>query len=460
MELLKAQDLACFGGGELLFEKDILKIHQGDRIGLIGKNGSGKSTLLQVLKGNQIPDRGSVTKKSDITYLDQGLIQKLPLSGGEEKKRFLFHVLQNSSPLLFLDEPDNHLDTKGLHYLIQELRQFPGAFLMVSHNRFILNHLCTQIWEIENKKITVYSGNFQEYENQKEQEQKSEEKRYQEYQKNKKQLTRAIQKMQKQSARVKNTPSRMGNSEARLHKMGDQRAKKNLSKAAGRIETRLEQLEKIPKPSVQLAANMDLPPALKIHSPYVIQGDQVFKKRGEHTILESICFALQTGSKTALIGENGSGKTTFLEMIRHKETSIVYQKSVRVGYLGQFFELPDQSITILDQVNQVTLYDPAFTRLILARLLFRDSHVYKKCRDLSGGELTKVSLAMLILGNYNVLLLDEPINHLDLLSTQAVENALLNYQGTVLFTSHDPVFIQKVASEVWEIKNRSLSIVP
>lgn len=457
MTLITAKNLKIYGVSRLLITQEFLQIQEKDRIGLIGANGSGKSTLLQILAGLQEPDQGQIQRNSSITYLNQSVTQTFShLSGGEEKRKLLHEAFQDNPSLLLADEPENHLDIQGIQYLIRQLSTFSGAVLLVSHDRFLLNKVCQQIWEIDQGTIRMYRGNYDDYLLQKEIASTEIEADYEKYTKEKRRLKRAIQDTQKRSSKVKQAPSRMGNSEARLHKMGDQRAKANLDKMTNQLRSRLDQLEAAKKPHYQKNTIVDLPVGLKIYSPFILEGRQISKAFSDQIIFQDVNFSLQTGSKTALIGSNGSGKTTLLEMIYHRNPALLFPKNVKIGYLSQFFSDLDLERSILENVQKVSIYDPTFDRLTLARLLFSGEDAYKPCNILSGGERTKVSLAMLMLGNYNLLLLDEPTNHLDILSREAIESSLRDYPGTVLFTSHDQAFVQSIATEIWELKSGSL----
>lgn len=458
MTLITAENLKIYGGSRLLMTQKFLQIQEKDRIGLIGPNGSGKSTLLQILAGLQEPDQGRIQRISSIAYLNQSVTQTFShLSGGEEKRKILHEAFRENPLLLLADEPENHLDIQGIQYLIRQLSTFPGAILLVSHDRFLLNEVCQQIWEIDQGTIHMYRGNYDDYLLQKEIITAEIEADYEKYTKEKRRIKKAIQDTQKRSSKVKKAPSRMGNSEARLHKMGDQRAKVNLDKQASQLRSRLDQLAIAKKPDYQKNTIVDLPVGLKIYSPFILEGRQISKAFTDQIIFQNIDFSLKTGSKTALIGPNGSGKTTLLEMIYHRNPGLLFPKNVKIGYLSQFFSALDLNRSILENVQKVSIYDPTFDRLTLARLLFSGEDVHKPCNILSGGERTKVSLAMLMLGNNNLLLLDEPTNHLDLSSIEAIESSLQDYPGTVLFSSHDQTFVKSVATEIWEFHSGSLT---
>lgn len=460
MFLLNLEKIKMSFSDKTLFQIDSLTIHSGEKIGLIGANGSGKSTLLQLIAGIETPDEGRIYRHDSFRYLKQFNEKDLPdKSGGEQNRQRIFDALKDEPLLLLLDEPDNHLDMNSIAFLKNRLDRYQGAVLMVSHNRDLLGSICDKYWDIDNERITVFTSSLQDLFAQKQLNRSSQEAAYEKYNKEKTRLKNAAAKTQNKSSKVKKAPSRMGNSEARLHKMGDQKAKANLDKAASRIKTRIAQLEKADRPKIVRDMKFDLDQSLRLHQPVLITARSISKKFPRKTVFENADFSLLNGSKAALIGSNGAGKTTLLDMIYERDSQMTFAKNLKIGYLGQFFNEIDFTHSIIGNINSVSLYNETFTRTILARLLFRTDSVYKKCSLLSGGELTRVSLAMLFLGSYNLLLLDEPTNHLDLPSIKAVEETLSDYAGTVIFASHDKTFINNVATEKWLIENKTVSLI-
>lgn len=458
MVLLQGYDIRHFAGDRLLFSLDRLLVQDSDRIALIGDNGSGKSTLLKLFFGALEPDEGKLIRNGRTAYIEQ--ITEYPedvtLSGGELTQERLHEALWEYPELLLADEPDNHLDRDAIKYLEKELKDYPGALILVSHDRDLINRVCTTIWELEGGNITVFNGTYDEYMEKKRLERKEQAERYDLYAKEVKRLKKAAAETKQRSTEVKKTPSRMGNSEARLHKMGNQKAKKNLDKAADRIETRIEQLEPVSRPPGEKRVLFEFPVALEVHGPLICHASSLKKRFGEVVIFNDAEFAVHTGSRTHLEGANGSGKTTLLEMIRRGEEGISLVKQAKIGYLSQFFSTLNLEQTVLENVLSVSLYDETITRTTLARLQFMNTDVFKPCSVLSGGERNKVSLAMLMLGAYNFLLLDEPTNHMDVRSIEAVESALVDYPGTIFFVSHDRRFAQRVATDVLKINKQKI----
>lgn len=461
MLLLNAQNLSVEAGGKMLLHADDIKVYEGDKIGVVGSNGSGKTTLLKSLYGLIRPDTGTVSINGRAAYLAQiPDLEKDTLSGGERTKMLFNELLSDGPMLLFLDEPDNHLDINAIHYIEKQLASFDGAFLLVSHNRNLLNAVCNKIWEIEAGELHVFNGDYDNYQYQKELAVENSFFEYEQHTKEKKRLERAMASASKRSGDVRKTPKRMGNSEARLHKMGGQQQKKKLDNAAKSIKSRIDHLGSIDKPRVEKTAKITLPPSLKVHSPVAISAQSLsFSYDDGQQIFEDARFSLATGSKTALTGANGSGKSTLLSLIAKRDSQFSFAANVKIGYLTQFYSDLDLNATILENVMRVSIHDEAYSRLVLGRLRFIRDDVHKMCKVLSGGEKNKVNLAMLMLQNVNVLLLDEPTNHMDLDSRIAVEQALVSYEGTVLFVSHDEKFIENVATAEQNIRHKKLRAV-
>lgn len=449
--ILNIKSLEITAMNKDLFKANNICVNDFECIGLIGNNGSGKSTFLNTLY-QQYKDVIPIAYVKQLYNNDENQ----QFSGGEQSIHNL-HVAFDENPLLILaDEPDNHLDRDSLKYVINKMQQFQGAIIIVSHNRQVLNHLCNRIWSIENGVLQQYIGNYDDFKKTQQINKKTQQQNYDKVLQERKRLQQSVIQEQQKSSSVKKAPKRMGNSEARLHKMGNQKGKANLDKAAKRMQTRLNKLEQIDKPIEEKAIKLKFEPSLEIHQPSVLYSSNLTLNIGSTSLLQNAKCSLKTNSKTALIGKNGSGKTTLLNAINNGSSQITIAKNVKIGYLSQFTALIDINKTILENAAEKSNYDETSIRGMLAQLLFRGDSIYKKAETLSGGERTRLGLGMLMLGEYNVLLLDEITNHVDLMSVHAIEVALKNYTGTVLFTTHDQDFIQAVADEKWVIVEKSI----
>ena len=467
--LLELNHVVKYVGERLLFSLGSLSIHQGDRVGLIGCNGSGKTTLLNIMAGTCPPDSGQIKRDAMISFVPQiefdvrfsGTVEpKIAgelgverhyaafMSGGEKARYKFAAALSTQSDLLLLDEPSANLDMAGVELIQNRLREFAGALVLVSHDRQLLDAVCNVIWEIEDEKLHVYPGNYTCFLLQKREMQKRRQREYENYIHDRRELKAAILDRKIRSASIRQAPKRMGNSEARLHKMGDQKAKASLDRAVKAAETRLERLAVKEKPREKHPAKFDWRRPDSFYSKEVVRGIQVNCSFGQRTLLQEADFLLLNGQRVALVGPNGCGKTTLLKMIMTGNASIQVAAKARIGYFAQGMDDLDLERSILENVMSTSCWEEEQVRLILARLLFCREDVFKPVSIMSGGERTRVSLAKLLVGEANVLFLDEPTNYLDLPSLEALEEVLSEYQGTLLFASHDRQFVDKVATHL------------
>jgi macrolide transport system ATP-binding/permease protein len=462
----------------LIIDLRELKIYDQDRIGIVGVNGVGKTTLLNLLSGRLKPDEGWVkvyTNYSFIAQLDPPECRTIStemaskfkvaatwsetMSGGEKTRFKIAQSIGNSCPLIFADEPTSNVDLEGIELLENLLVKYPGALVLISHDRNFLDRLCNKIVEIENGQIKLYNGNYSDYSTQKALEREREQFEYLEYLKEKRRLEEAVCELQQKSHSVKKTPKRMGNSEARLHKRGrSQKAKATLDRARRSVASRLEHLQQKEKPLEQEVIKLTLSDSQRVSSKIIIEGTKLNKAFGAKVIFKEADFRIVNGSKTAIIGANGSGKSTLLKMIVAQEQGIRIAPAARIGYFSQDMSILDDCQTILANVMATSVYPENDARLLLSRLLFKREAVFKPVNLLSGGERVKVSFAKILLQGFNVLILDEPTNYLDLLSLQVVEAALQHYDGTLLFVSHDRRFISQVANQIMTIEDHRLKI--
>ena len=463
-------------GTRLLLDIEDLQIYENDRIGIIGVNGAGKTTLLEIINKNIDYESGELflNKNVDIKYIPQlGEPNRKIISGkyasifqvenkwdsnmsGGEKTRFkLAEGFESTCNLLLVDEPTNNLDIDGINLVVNNFKAYKGTLLVVSHDRNFLDTVCNKILEIENGKCKIYNGNYSKYLELKEMEDTRKEFEYKEFIKEKSRLTNLKRDVENKSAKVKTTPNRMGNSEARLHKMGGQTNKANLDKFAKSVAKRIEHLEKKERPVEQELIKISILESTKPHSKLLISGNNLNKSYGKKVIFDNADFNINNGKKVALLGPNGSGKTTLINMILNEE-GIDISKNVRIGYFSQSMDILDEEKTILENVMEKSIHDEKLARLILARLLIKGNKVYEKLKILSGGERVKVSFAKMILEDINLLILDEPTNYLDINSLEVIENLLKDYDGTILLVSHDIRFIKNIAEELLIIENNKI----
>jgi macrolide transport system ATP-binding/permease protein len=475
MLILETRNIKKNYGDRLLLDIENLNIDSEDKIGIVGLNGVGKTTLMDILSMRLIPDEGDVKLHGSYSYITQldysfnetpetqvARLFKVPInysefmSGGEKTRLKIASSLSEDKNIIFADEPTSNLDIEGIKLLEEKLLAHKGTLILISHDRAFLNKLCNKILEIDNGRINVYIGNYDSYKQQKEVERERQRFEYVQYITDKKRLEEAISEKKQHRDSMRKTPRRMGNSEARLNRLGNQKAEKNVDNAVKALKSRLEKLEIKDKPSNIYMTKIDIQKNKKLHSKILIKGNKVDKSFGSKKILDKADFQIYTGWKIALIGDNGCGKTTLIRMILEGNSNIISSKTLKIGYFNQDLSILHEDKTALENVMNESIYDETFVRILLARLLFKDEDVHKKVNLLSGGERVKVCFAKIFARDINMLILDEPTNYLDIYSSEAIEAALKEFKGTVLFVSHDREFISEVADHLMIINNNKI----
>jgi macrolide transport system ATP-binding/permease protein len=513
MLLLEAGNIKKYYADRLIIELEDFKIYTGDRIGVVGLNGSGKTTLLDMLAGRLEPDEGYVRHYCGIGYIRQfeeegtgerlhrdgagtvdgigtaeetktgadahfhmedgtaagrnkllkefDLTQKLErdvLSGGEHTRLKIANAFSRDNILLFADEPTSNLDYKGIGLLRQKLAGL-DSFVLISHDRSLLDSLCNRIVEVRDGKVRLFNGNFSFYRHRCEEEKERAALEYEKYVEAKGNLEAAISDRKRRSKKVLKTPKRMGNSEARLHRRQAHEIQEKLDNAAKSLVTRLEKLEVKEKPretpGIRLDFSLTNPPENKV----VLSAEKLSFGYDRVTVFTNAAFKVYNGKKTALWGENGTGKTTLLNLIASgsgPNPGISIVPKARLAYFRQGFENLDPDQTVLQNVMKDSVQRETTARTILARLLIQGDAVHKKVSVLSGGERIKTAFAKMFVSGANILLLDEPTNYLDMHSIEALESVLKEYEGTVLFVSHDKAFVNAVADRLLVLKNHSI----
>lgn len=481
MELLiKANDIYLeYMSREVLDIKD-LEIYSYDRIGLVGANGAGKSTLLKVLL-NEIPlTQGQIVRKGHFSYISQldraayqevkdyALLGKLEvdglqeehMSGGEETRLKIAQAVSDDVHGIFADEPTSHLDQRGIQLLINELKYFSVALLVVSHDRYFLDQVVDKIWELKDGRITEYWGGYSDYLAQKEEEQRNQAAQYKKFRDERQRLETAIAEKkeqarkldQKAASKQKNTES--GGRLAHQKTMGSKQ--KKLHNAAKNMEQRIEALGDIKAADSVRTIHFRQSKALELHNPFPIKGYSVSKRYGHKIILNEASFQFPLGAKIAITGSNGSGKTSLFKMILGREEGIEVSPKAKIGYFEQNGYKIAGNLRVMEYMQEQCDYEVPEIRSVLASMGFTHHDVRKPLSVLSGGELIKLHLAKMLLGRYNILLMDEPGNYLDLPTVEALETLMKSYKGTIIFISHDVRLVENVADMVYEIEEHKL----
>ncbi len=479
--LLEADHIQKSYGKQTVLDIDRLRIYDGERIALIGENGAGKSTLLSILAGETEPDAGSVRHHCAFAVIHQTgeartdgtarLISEFRapdrhegLSGGEMTRRRITEALSADAPLLFADEPTTDLDAGGIERLKQFLLSRRGALLLVSHDRSLLNTLCTRVLHLEDGTITDFPGTYADYQEERKRRREFQQFEYDRYRAEKARLKAMAQQKAEWAASVRKAPKRMGRSEARLHTREYTDSVLRQSAAKKVVQNRMDRLEKKERPRELPDISMTLGVTHPVEAKTVLSVRCGCLSAGQRCLISGSQFTLPTGSRTALTGDNGCGKTTLLRRIFGRASpGTSFQGDIRInpGARPGFFDqdhakMLNMDATALENAMETSQYPESLARTVLARLNLRGDDVFKRVRVLSGGERAKIALARLLLSDVNLLVLDEPTNHLDLFAMEALEALLSDYGGTLLFVSHDRAFIKTVADRIIRIENGTL----
>ncbi len=359
------------------------------------------------------------------------------LSGGEKTRVALGRLLLTRPSLILLDEPTNHLDIQSVSWLEGYLKEYPGAVLIVSHDRYFMDRVVGKIIEVENGRISMYSGNYTSY---------------------------AAKKAQEREIALKhyyNQQKQIRHEEEVIAKLKSFNREKSIKRAESR-EKLLNRIERLEKPA-ELNDSMHL--ALQssaVSGEDVLEISELSKAFGSRQIADRLSLAVRRGEKVAVIGDNGSGKTSLMKMITGAlppdAGSIRLGAQVSIGYYDQEQHLFDEANTLFEEfrISYPKMTDTEI-RNFLAAFLFTGDDVFKPISVLSGGERGRLSLAKLMLSPCNFLILDEPTNHLDIVSREILEETLSRYEGTLLFVSHDRYFINRLAERTLELSNGHLT---
>ena len=357
------------------------------------------------------------------------------LSGGQKTRVALGKILLSNPDIILLDEPTNHLDMESIAWLENYLLNYTGAVVLVSHDRYFLDKIVSKVIEVDQGVVTVFSGNYTDYASKK-----------------------AILRNMKLKEYL-NQQREIKHQEAVITKLKQFNREKSIKRAESR-EKMLDKIDVIEKPT-------ELDDKMKIKlEPEVVSGNDVLSVEGltksfdDVTLFKNINLDIKRGERVALIGNNGTGKTTILRLLNGlipaDSGTITLGSKVEIGYYDQEHHVLDPDKTLFEEISDAYPdLNNTKIRNTLAAFLFTGDDVFKYIRDLSGGERGRVSLAKLMLSNANFLILDEPTNHLDIVSKEILENALNSYTGTVLYVSHDRYFINTTATRIVELTNKT-----
>lgn len=495
-------------------------VYTNDKIALVGLNGSGKSTILKLIYGIENPNSGNISIRNNISigYLSQNyenkdilvknmlyenfkdvlkleyeikkieskmqtqendyklitkycnLLEKLNdiggykvkekitktvdtfkleklleknfniLSGGEKKLVLLANIMINNPDVILLDEPTNYLDINTLEWLENYLINYKGSLVIVSHDRYFLDKVTNKTILIENGTNYIFHGNYSYYLKENENRIINEFEKYKDQQKQIEEMKKTIKKLREWG--------QLGNNE-------------RFFKRAKCIEHRLEKIELINKPKVKNNIPITFNDnkrtgndVLKINNLNLVIEDKI--------LLDNVNFELTYGTRTCILGSNGSGKSTLIKYIinnynNSKSTyNIKIGTNVKIGYIEQEIKFKNEDIRVYDEARKYFNGEEYLLRSSLFKFMFYGDDIYKKLNKLSGGERVRLLLFCLIQQEINFLILDEPTNHIDVETKEVLEDALIDFKGTILFVSHDRYFINKIATSILEIKDKKI----
>lgn len=484
MQLLSLANFDVAIEGHFLFHIDNLSIESGEKIALVGANGSGKSTFLKsILKAENGGHNESLIRRGLWSYFAQQKeenpevenseqvsrwkLRKLmedsphPLSGGEEVRFRLAAAFSKPHDILVLDEPTAHLDAEGIRELQNQLAR-EQSLILVSHDRFLINLLCNRTLVIEDGHLIDFPGNYDAWKIQQEENRLSQMREYENARQEKQRLTFVMREQERRAKRTQRKPRKLSKSETKAREFGAVGKsiggkQKSLSAAAKNTAKRIERLGEIQKPvslpQIRPDFSITDPPQNRI----ILEiEDLTFGYPGQEKLFCDVGFVLKRNTRTAIVGENGSGKSTLLKLILKGHPQIRLVPKAKLGYFDQNFENINFHKTILENIHESSVQNESVNRNVLFRMSFPADTLNKNVTVLSGGELTKLSFAKLLVSDCNVLLIDEPSNYLDISSYEAIENLLLDFEGSMIFCSHDRYFLERIAEQIWEIKEKKL----
>ena len=513
MAILTVNNIKKMFGTDVIIQDITFEVQKGDRIGLVGINGSGKTTLFKVLNGEYTADEGTFTpaRETSIGYMEQHVcrdmekpafdevmtvfapllkmeaeievlttkISEMPenlneliekqaelndrfiadggltcrnrakstliglgfapeqiyapigvLSGGQKAKIQLAKMLLGESNLLLLDEPTNHLDIPSVEWLEDFLKNYNGSYIVISHDRYFLDAVTNRTFEIENTHLTEYKGNYTKYLQLKEE--------------NRLAMQRVYDNTQREIKRIEGIIEQ----QKRFNQERNYVTIASKQKSIDRLQAALEKPEDDPDTiKFQFKASQR-------GGNDVLEAEELALSFGDHRLFKNVNLDIKRGEKVFLIGPNGCGKTSLLKVLLHiyKQTfgDFRFGANIDIGYYDQAQGNLDESKTVIDEIWDLHPYmTQTQVRSALAVFLFKGEDVYKPVKGLSGGERARVLLLKLMLSKANLLILDEPTNHLDIGSCEALETALLGYDGTLFVVSHDRYLINKLADKIY-----------
>jgi len=508
---ISVHELNKYYGANHVLKGISFEIFNGEKVGLLGKNGSGKTTMFKIIAEEEPFESGSMAKASGKivevlaqipVFAEHGTVEDIlrssfadinevyesmkkiegdedpkvlmrygtlmeeyerlggyemdykidkicngmnlqalrdcpftQLSGGEKTRVNLARILLRDCDILLLDEPTNHLDLASLEWLENFLREYSGTVVVISHDRVFLDNVITRIIEIEEGKANFYSGNYTWF---------AEEKH--------RRITSQTQQYERQQKEIKRIEER-----AKWFVIQNRFTTKHHA-----ILSRIDHMDKVDKPITSRKMTEDFINSKGHASKVIVSLESVYKRYGETELLHNIDLDISRNDRVALIGPNGCGKTTLIKMIMEEEPYdngiVKVSSNVKIIYLPQIINFDDENATVLETFRAENDVPEGKARSILTKFRFRTPDIAKKVSTLSGGEKSRLKLCLLMQETANFLIMDEPTNHLDIDSREWIEDAVADWEGTMLFISHDRYFLEKFATKIWSMQDGSIDV--
>ena len=497
MSILQARNLNKTYGVETILEDVSFLINKGDRIGVVGINGAGKSTLIKILAGeiqaddgdfsveqglsigylkqrDHFPDGGTVLEEMQASASDAvkqafeerkgytyesgitGILRSLAftddyldkpvatLSGGERTRLALAALLLQEPDLLLLDEPTNHLDIGTLKWLEGFLKNYSGSLVIISHDRYFLDVTVNRIFEIENRHLTAYKGNYTEY-------------------KEKKQII-----YEEQLKHWEQEQAEIARQEEIIRRFKEHNTEHLVKRAQSR-EKRLAQIDRLEKPTY-FKEKLNIRFTTQLNSGNdVLQAENLSMSFGsgdtKRQLFKGVNIDIKKGDRICIVGPNGIGKTTLLKILlgdlRPDSGWVRFGVNVQPGYYDQEQQNLNPENTVLNEIHSKFIkYDQVELRSLLGRLGFHGDDVFKQVKDLAGGEKAKLSLLKLMMSGANLLIMDEPTNHMDIKAKEVIEDALMDFPGTLILVSHDRYLLSRIPTAIYELGPDGILVFP
>jgi ATP-binding cassette subfamily F protein 3 len=482
--VLHVQHLRKHYGAATILDDVNFVLNDGEHVGLIGPNGSGKSTLLRCLVGEDQPDGGSIVlgpRGARLGFLPQtfgaddprlvgevvprgsggglGLGELDPgapvvsLSGGQKTRLGLARLIASAPDLLLLDEPTNHLDVQALEWLERFLSRYRSSVLVVSHDRVFLDACVERILYLDpaSRSVRSYRGGYSDFARARAHERELQEKAWQTQQDYVQRVRRDITRLKSEARSIETSTTAR---QPGLRKFARRKAAVALSREK-KLERYLDSDERVEQPRARWPINLDFGPPPVGGRAVLSLEDVSFAYPGGPRLFEHLTFDVRYGQRLAVVGPNGSGKTTLLRLIegllQPSSGRIQLGTNVRMGVMAQEQETLDRSLTVLQTVLRARPMSEQDARSFLPFFLFSGDSVFKRVSDCSPGERSRLQLAKLVLEGCNLLLLDEPVNHLDVESRDHFEAALSAFEGTIVVVAHDRAFLRNVARRTLDL---------